>query len=68
MNLEGHEPSYFRGFRVPRVVISIKGLGKNPTQVVEHAITRAKGEEFNQVWCVFDRDSFPVSVLLKLLH
>ena len=59
------EPSYFRSFRVPRVVISIEGLGKNPTQVVEHAITRAKEEEFDQVWCVFDRDSFLVSDISK---
>ena len=68
------EPSYFRSFRVPREVIDIprevidievEGLGENPTRLVERAITRAKEEQFDQVWCVFDRDSFPVSDITK---
>ena len=59
------EPSYFRSFRVPKEVLEIEGLGENPTRVVERAITRAQEEEFDQVWCVFDRDSFPVSDISK---
>ncbi len=59
------EPSYFRRFRVPKEVLAIEGLGENPTRVVERAITRAKEEEFDQVWCVFDRDDFPVPDISK---
>ena len=48
------EVNYFESFRVPRTVI--KGLGRNPTQIVEHAIDRRSKDDFDQVWCVFDRD------------
>jgi hypothetical protein len=59
------EPNYFRSFRVPKVVIDIEGLGRNPTQIVEYAIDRRSEDDFDQVWCVFDRDSFPVSDITK---
>ncbi len=52
------EPNYFRSFRVPKVVIDIEGLGRNPTQLVEYAIDRSTQDEFDQVWCVFDRDNW----------
>lgn len=50
------EPNYFKSFRVPKIVIAIKGLGRNPTQIVEYAIDRRSEDDFDQVWCVFDRD------------
>jgi hypothetical protein len=59
------EPNYFRSFRVPKVVIDIEGLGRNPTQIVEYAIDRRSEDDFDQVWCVFDRDSFPISDITK---
>jgi RloB-like protein len=37
-------------------VIDVEGLGRNPTQIVEHAIDRRSKDDFDQVWCVFDRD------------
>ena len=52
------EPNYFKSFRVPRVVINVKGLGKNPSQIVESAKEFNNQEDYDQVWCVFDRDSW----------
>jgi len=56
---EKTEPHYFRAFRVPREVISVVGLGDNTVRIVEEAIRLRFDNEFDQVWCVFDRDSFP---------
>ncbi|MGB7443296.1 MAG: RloB family protein [Coleofasciculaceae cyanobacterium] len=52
------EPNYFKSFRVPRVVIEIQGLGKNPTNLVEKAKDLRKQEDYDQVWCVFDCNSW----------
>ncbi len=61
------EPYYFRGFRVPKDVaeIDVKGLGKTPLQLVEKALRlRSKAavkldlNEYDQVWCVFDKDDW----------
>jgi len=51
------EPNYFRAFRVPTVVV--QGAGRNTIQIVREAVRQADIEEYDQVWCVFDRDSFP---------
>jgi RloB-like protein len=48
------EVNYFESFRVPRTVV--KGLGRNPTQIIQYAIDLSTKEKFDQVWCVFDRD------------
>ena len=63
------EPDYFRGFRVPGLVVDAVGTGHNTLSLVDEAI-RVKAEReakarregkppYDQVWCVFDRDSFP---------
>ena len=55
------EPLYFEGFRVPGKILEIKGTGYNTLTLVDEAI-RLKNEAesaYDQVWCVFDRDSFP---------
>ena len=58
------EPNYFLSFPVPRGVVDVRGTGRNTKSVVQEAIQRrdaAKKENdaYDQVWCVFDRDSFP---------
>ncbi|MEL6603094.1 MAG: RloB family protein [Cyanobacteria bacterium J06614_10] len=53
------EPNYFKRFRVPKLVVDAKGLGVNPSQLVDKAKDLRKKDEYDQVWCVFDRDSFP---------
>lgn len=53
------EPNYFRAFRVPGFVVDVEGAGDNTIGVVRKAMElRGKGD-YDQVWCVFDRDSFP---------
>lgn len=58
---EKTEPNYFRGFRVPgqTVDVDIRGVGYNTVSLVRKAIELKKEEEYDQVWCVFDRDDFP---------
>lgn len=64
---EKTEPAYFRSFRVPQDVIDVHGIGDNTLGLVREAIRLrdeatkfGKSEDrYDQVWCVFDRDSFP---------
>ena len=61
---EKTEPNYFKSFRVnTEVEVSILGLGDNTLTLVKQAIEfRDKAKiAFDQVWCVFDRDSFPAA-------
>lgn len=59
---EQTEPKYFTKFRVPKdVVVDVRGLGANTESLVREAVRLRDGSKnpYNQVWCVFDRDSFP---------
>ncbi len=63
---EKTEPGYFVHFRVPKLVVDVQGLGFNTVRLVQEAIrqrdaARRSGEPYDQVWCVFDRDVFPVA-------
>jgi hypothetical protein len=53
------EPNYFRSFRVSSAAIRVVGLGMNTRGLVEKAVELSQDEDYNQIWCVFDRDSFP---------
>ncbi len=55
---EKTEPNYFRSFRVPKVVVDVQGLGENPSRLVESAKRLREEDDYDQVWCVFDRDSW----------
>jgi RloB-like protein len=60
---EKTEPNYFRSFRVPKDVaeINIRGLGGNPSRLVKSAKDlRDQDQDYDQVWCVFDRDDWTV--------
>lgn len=52
------EPNYFRSFRVPQTVIIVKGLAKDPSKIISEAKKYAKKGEYDQIWCVFDRDEW----------
>ena len=54
------EPYYFEEFRVSSADINIKGIGRNTDSLVEYTIDFMNNAEdsYDQVWCVFDRDSF----------
>lgn len=55
---EKTEPGYFRNFRVPKEIIDIHGLGRNTRSLVEKAIELGAAGNFDQIWCVLDKDSF----------
>jgi RloB-like protein len=50
------EPYYLRSFRVPKAVVSVQGAAGDPTRLVNTANKLAQEDEYDQVWCVFDRD------------
>jgi hypothetical protein len=53
------EPNYFEGFRVPKdVIVDIEPGAGMHVSVVREAMARrdASHDEYDQVWCVFDRD------------
>ncbi len=52
------EPNYFAAFRLPKNVVDIEGCGANTGTVVKEAERLASEKEYDEVWCVFDRDSF----------
>jgi len=55
------EPSYFNGYRLTTAVIKPVGIGYNTVSLVEKALELSNEEEYEQVWCVFDKDSFKKS-------
>jgi hypothetical protein len=57
---ERTEPNYFRSFRVPGVVIEVEGTGQNTVRLVQTALKRRWEDDYDQVWCVFDKDAFPL--------
>lgn len=57
---EQTEPNYFRKFHY--TALEVKPTGMNTTSVVDEAIQYRNENEFakgDQIWVVFDRDSFP---------
>jgi hypothetical protein len=48
------EPSYFSQFRLAS--LTIKSVGRGCQELVSKAIQLAKEEDYDQVWCVFDKD------------
>jgi RloB-like protein len=53
------EPNYFRGFRVPTAIVKVQGVAEDPNRLVKSAERLAAEDEYDQIWCVFDRDSWP---------
>lgn len=53
------EPNYFIQFRAPRVVVQVDGAGDNTKRLVERAEALAAQDDYDEVWIVMDRDSFP---------
>lgn len=52
------EPNYFIKFQVPKLVVDVKGLGLSPSQLVDAAQELRLEDDYDQVWCVFDRDEW----------
>lgn len=58
---EKTEPNYFKKFRVPKKVFDVVGFGANTESLVKKAVELINNSTttYDEVWCVFDRDSFP---------
>lgn len=70
---ERTEPNYFKSFRVPTqpniIRIDIYGTGYNTVSLVNEAIRKHNEDgSYDQVWCVFDKDSFPDEDFNKAIH
>lgn len=55
---EATETNYFKSFRVPKKLVKVEGVPKHPSKLVEKAKELSAREEYDQVWCVFDRDEW----------
>ncbi len=60
---ERTEPNYFESFRtnnrLSNVQIKITGVGQSTIKLVQEAEKLKRQDDYDQVWCVFDRDNFP---------
>ncbi|MDT6993832.1 RloB family protein [Burkholderia cenocepacia] len=65
---EKTEPGYFNGFRVAGEVCDVRGLGANALSLVREANKIYKKGDYTEVWCVFDRDSFPRKNVIAALN
>ncbi len=61
------EKYYFDAFETNKKLIEVKvlGAGRNKDSLVEYAIelkidAELRNEKYAEVWCVFDRDSYPI--------
>ncbi|UJF15229.1 RloB family protein [Jeotgalibaca sp. MA1X17-3] len=54
------EPNYFRSFPVLSAKVEIVGTGRNTLSLVRYAegILQQRQDQFDEVWLVFDKDSF----------
>jgi len=51
------EPNYFNFFRATNMTIRTVGRGEDAKNLIDFACT--KKEDYDQIWCVFDRDRVP---------
>jgi hypothetical protein len=70
---EKTEPQYFNAFRVLSAKIEVTGLGTNTIDLVERTKDivkdyKKKDQIFDQVWCVFDKDDFPIDNFNKAIE
>jgi len=57
---EKTEPNYFNSFHVTSMTIEVVGTGCNTLSLVNKAIELNCLDTYDQAWCVFDKDDFPV--------
>lgn len=61
---EQTEPNYFNGFKLTSARVVAIGRGANTESLICEAIRirderKSNDDEFDQIWCVFDRDAHP---------
>lgn len=52
------EPSYFNQFKLTSATVKPVGEGYNTTSLVNRAYQLSQEDQYDQVWCVFDKDDF----------
>jgi len=62
------EPQYFERFRVPGLVVKVEGVGMNTLSLVEEAVKLREEDDYDQVWCVFDKDDFSIDQFENAIH
>lgn len=70
---EKTEPMYFRQFKVTSADVKVMGTGYNTLSLVQEALrlrdqAEQKEAPYDQVWSVFDRDSFPAHQVDNAWH
>lgn len=55
---ENTEPSYFNQFRITSAIVKSVGEGYNTISLVNRALALSQQGNYDQVWCVFDKDDF----------
>ncbi|MCL6540302.1 MAG: RloB family protein [Roseiflexus sp.] len=62
------EPGYFRSFQVPGMVVEIRSTTHRGLALINEAIQRRTQDEYDQIWCVFDRDDLPDAVIRQAFN
>lgn len=52
------EPSYFNQFKLSTATVKAIGEGYNTITLVDRALILSQEKDFDQIWCVFDKDDF----------
>ena len=55
---ENTEPSYFGKFKLSTATVKTVGEGRNTISLVDRTKQLSKKDEYDQIWCVFDKDDF----------
>ena len=53
---EKTEPNYLGSFGGPTLVVDVRGFGISPRKLVDKALELGVQGDYEQIWCVFDRD------------
>ncbi len=53
---EKTEPHYLGSFGGPTLVVDVRGFGISPRKLVDKALELGVQGDYEQIWCVFDRD------------
>ena len=62
------EPSYFRQFRLSSATIEAVGEGHNTVSLIKRAKQLEGEKQYDQIWCVFDKDKFSNNVFNKAIR
>jgi len=66
---EKTEPNYFKCFPIPQnSIVDVRGIGANTISIVNEALQLKSKSNYDQVWCVFDRNSFNPGVFNAALQ